>query len=291
MSATVAIKEKRALPGGGAGQEGMLILPEDLLDFVAVPRPDGASPAWRIARRFRKAQGAGLGKPGLVWLPGFNSDMLGAKASRVDDWAREHGRAFLRFDYSGHGESDGRFEDGSIGDWLEQSLALIDASTQGPQILIGTSMGAWIALLVARRLAARGETNRLHGLILLAPAVDFTEELMWKLLPRDALRDLETKGVWMRPSEYSPEPTPITRRLIEEARANHLLMGGVIRAHAPVQILQGLEDADVPWSHAVAVVEHMAGDPVALSFIAGGDHRLSREEDMARLIATIEGVA
>ncbi len=259
------------------------------LDFVEVARP-GGGPPWRIARRLRKARGAGLGKPGLVWLTGFGSDMQGTKASRVDDWAAEHGRAFLRFDYSGHGESEGRFEDGCIGDWLTQSLALIESSTEGPQILIGTSMGAWIALLVARELAARGETARLHGLVLLAPAVDFTEELMWKEMSEEARRDIETKGVWLRPSDYSPEPMPITRRLIEEARANHLLMGGVIRTHAPAHILQGLEDADVPWSHAVATVEHMAGDPVALSFIAGGDHRLSREEDIARLIATVEGM-
>ncbi len=263
---------------------------ETKLDFVEVARPEGGAP-WRIARRLRKACGAGVGKPGLVWLTGYGSDMLGTKASRVDDWAAARGRAFLRFDYSGHGESEGRFEDGCIGDWLTQSLALIEASTQGPQILIGTSMGAWIALLIARRLAARGEAGRLHALVLLAPAVDFTEELMWKEMPDAARRDIETKGVWLRPSDYSPEPMPVTRRLIEEARANHLLMGGVIRAHAPAHILQGLQDADVPWTHAVAVVEHMAGDPVALSFIAGGDHRLSREEDIARLIATIESLA
>jgi pimeloyl-ACP methyl ester carboxylesterase len=225
--------------------------------------------------------------PGVVWLGGFASDMEGTKAAHLDQWAKSKGRAFLRFDYSGHGASGGRFEEDVIGDWLEQSLAVFERSTSGPQIVVGTSMGGWIALLLARRLAARKEEKRLAGLILLAPAVDFTEELMWATFDDATKREVEEKGVWMRPSAYSPEPTPITRRMIEEAR-KHLLFGGEIRAYAPVHILQGMADPDVPWRHALKLVEHLSGDPVTLSLIADGDHRLSREQDLAQLVAAVE---
>lgn len=257
----------------------------DLLDFIDVPNP--ADGAWRIARRLRPAVGAGRDAPGLVWLGGFASDMKGAKASFLDQWARERGRAFLRFDYSGHGESGGRFEDGAIGDWLEQSVALFERSTQGPQIVVGTSMGGWIALLLARRLAEKGATARLRGLILLAPAIDFTETLMWDNLDAAARRDIMEKGAWRRASAYAPEPTPITRRLIEEGRA-HLLLGGAIRSYASVHILQGMRDPDVPWRHALTLVEHLNADPATLTLIADGDHRLSRDEDLARLAAAVE---
>lgn len=259
------------------------------VDFVEVPRPDGSGPPWRIARLLRRARGEGLKRPGLVWLGGFGSDMRGAKAERVDAFARESGRAFLRFDYSGHGESDGAFEEGTIGDWLEQSLALFENSTDGPQIIVASSMGAWIALLLARRLAERDAAQRLRALVLLAPAVDFTEELIWKNLDGGARRELETTGVWLRPSEYSLDPLPITRRLIEDGR-RRLLMGGVIRAYAPVHILQGMADADAPWRHALALSERLAMDPLVLTFISDGDHRLSREEDLRRLLTTIESI-
>jgi len=163
----------------------------------------------------REARGAGRDRPGLVWLGGFASDMRGAKASFVDAYAASQGRALLRFDYSGHGESafdtpGGRFEDGAIGDWLEQSLSLFEVSTRGPQILIGTSMGAWIALLLARRLNEIRLRDRLRALLLLAPAVDFTEELLWKMLPAAARRLIAEKGVYARPSPYGGPPTPIT---------------------------------------------------------------------------------
>lgn len=265
----------------------------DALDFIDIARPDGAAPPWRIARRMRRPHGhgtqSGLDKPGVVWLGGFNSDMLGAKASFLDGWAKEQGRAFLRFDYSGHGELGGRFEDGAIGDWLEQSVAVFERSTLGPQILVGASMGAWIALLLARRLAEKGASNRLRGLVLLAPAIDFTQELLWKNLSDAARRHIEKKGVWRWPSRYSPQPTPITRRLVEEGRA-HLLLGGVVRSHAPVHILQGMDDPDVPWRHALALVERLCADPVVLTFIRDGDHRLSREADLALLASAVEGV-
>lgn len=262
------------------------VVTEPDIDYLDVPDPAGGAP-WRIARRLRPAAGAGAKAPGLVWLGGFASDMSGTKARFLDDWAGARGGAFLRFDYSGHGASEGRFEDGCIGDWLEQSLAVFERSTFGPQIVIGTSMGGWIALLLARRLAAKGATERLAGLILLAPAVDFTEALMWESLDTAGKREIMEKGALLRPSQYSPDPTPITRRLIEDGR-EHLLLGGVIRAHARVHILQGMADPDVPWRHALTLVEHLSADPATLTFIAGGDHRLSREEDLALLASAVE---
>jgi len=261
-------------------------LSETALDYVDVENPAGGA-AWRIARRLRPATAAGDGGPGIVWLGGFASDMESTKAGFLDEWARERGRAFLRFDYSGHGASGGRFEDGCIGDWLEQAAAVFDRSTRGPQIVVGSSMGGWIALLLARRLAEKNETSRLSGLVLLAPAVDFTEELMWKNADEATRREIMEKGAWLRASQYSVNPTPITRRLVEDGR-KHLLLSGIIRSHARVHILQGMADPDVPWRHALTIVEHLSADPVTLSFIADGDHRLSRPQDLAQLGAAVE---
>jgi len=253
----------------------------DALDFLDIPNPQGAG-AWRIARRLRPAAAGAQNASGLVWLGGFASDMDGTKASFLDKWAKARGRGYLRFDYSGHGRSEGRFEDGCIGDWLEQSVEVFKRSTQGPQIVIGSSMGAWIALLLARRLAAKSESGKLAGLILLAPAVDFTEALMWESFKKRTRSEIMKTGVLRRPDQ-----PPVTWRLIEEGR-NHLLLGGLIRTHARVHILQGMRDEDVPWRHALTIVEHLNADPVTLTFIADGDHRLSRPEDLAQLAAAIE---
>ena len=260
--------------------------PGDGVDFIEVDNPAGGAP-WRLARRLRRATQRGDGGPGIVWLGGFASDMASTKAGYLDAFAQARGRAFLRFDYSGHGLSPGRFADGCIGDWLAQAAGAFDQSTKGPQIVVGSSMGGWLALLLARRLAEKGETQRLAGLVLLAPAVDFTEELIWKNLDEAARRDILEKGAWLRASQYAPEPTPITRRLIEDGR-RHLLLGGVIRTHARVHILQGMADPDVPWRHALTLVEHLSADPVTLTFIADGDHRLSRDPDLAQLAAAVE---
>src|SRR5262249_42370086 len=166
--------------------------------------------------------------PGLFWLGGFKSDMKGTKAEALDLWARDHGRAMTRFDYSGHGESGGNFMHGTIGRWLEESLAVFDAFCRGPQVVIGSSMGGWLALLLARELAQRGAANAsVIAVVLVAPAVDFTEELMWKRFPAEVKREIEANGVWQRPSQYSDEPYPITRNLIEEGRS-HLLLAGMI---------------------------------------------------------------
>ncbi len=239
---------------------------------------------------YRQVQATAQGRPGVVWLGGFKSDMLSTKAERIGEWAQAHGRAFLRFDYSGHGESDGRFEEGTIGQWAAQSLAMVRALTSGPQILVGSSMGGWIALLVARELARLGETERLAGMVLIAPAVDFTEDLMWPQLPADAKQDILEKGFWLRPTQYADEPYPVTRALFEDGRKN-LLFTEPVRSHCPVHILQGMQDPDVPWRHAQKLVDHLAQDPVTLTFIRDGDHRLSREEDIERLLKAIEGIA
>lgn len=226
----------------------------------------------------------------VVWLGGFRSDMLATKASRLDRWAQERGRAFLRLDYTGHGESEGAFEDATIGLWTRDALAALDALSDGaPLVLVGSSMGGWIALLLARALAARGEAERLKGLVLIAPAVDFTQELMWAQMPDEAREAIARDGRWLRPSAYSSEPFPITRELIEEGRAN-LLFGAPIRAHAPVHILQGMDDPDVPWRHAQKLFEHLPADPVTLSYVKDGDHRLSREQDLRLIVAAVEAI-
>jgi pimeloyl-ACP methyl ester carboxylesterase len=232
--------------------------------------------------------GQGAGQPGLFWLGGFKSDMRSTKASALLAWAETRGRAALALDYSGHGESSGSLEDGTIGRWFEEALTVFRAETHGPQIVLGSSMGGWIALLLARALASAGEMDRLHGLVLIAPAVDFTAH-MWETFPADVRRTIETEGRWLRPSEYSPEPYPITRQLIEEGK-KHLLLGGTIRTHAPVHILQGMQDQDVPWKRATLLIEHLAGDPAVLTLVKDGDHRLSREEDLQRLFAAIEAM-
>jgi pimeloyl-ACP methyl ester carboxylesterase len=223
--------------------------------------------------------------PGLFWLGGFKSDMKGTKAAALDAWAEGKGRAIVRFDYSGHGESGGDFADGTIGRWLEETLAVFAACVRGPQIVIGSSMGGWLALLLARALAERAKES-LAGLVLIAPAVDFTEELVWKRLPPDVRREIEEKGAWLRPSSYGDGPYPITRRLIEEGR-NHLLLGGMIEPGCPVRILQGVQDPDVPWQHAVELCSRIARDDVVLTLVKDGDHRLSRPEDIERLIAAV----
>jgi len=224
--------------------------------------------------------------PGLFWLSGFNSDMRGTKAIALDAWAAERNRACVRFDYSGHGESGGAFVDGTIGRWLEETVAVFEQFCAGPQVVIGSSMGGWMALLLAREMARRpARRASLAGLVLIAPAPDFTEELMWKNFSPEARHQIETNGVWLRPSAYG-EPYPITRALIEEGR-NHLLLGGSIDVGCPVRILQGAQDPDVPWQHAFALAHRLPVDDVVLTMIQDGDHRLSRPQDIARMIAAV----
>jgi pimeloyl-ACP methyl ester carboxylesterase len=237
--------------------------------------------ARRIAVRARLGA-----SPGLIWLGGFNSDMTGTKAVALDAWAAERGRACVRFDYSGHGESGGAFIDGTIGRWLEESVAVFERFCRGTQVVIGSSMGGWMALLLAREIARRQlSLASLAGLVLIAPAPDFTEQLMWNGFPPEVREEIRTRGVWMRPSQYG-DPYPIARALIEEGR-NHLLLGSAIDVGCPVRILQGAQDPDVPWQHAFALAHRLPSEDVVLTVIQDGDHRLSRPQDIARIIAAV----
>jgi pimeloyl-ACP methyl ester carboxylesterase len=247
--------------------------------FVDVGTGDAAR---RIAVRARPGAA-----PGLFWLGGFNSDMRGTKALALDAWAADHGRACVRFDYSGHGESGGKFVDGTIGRWLEESVAVFERFCTGPQVVIGSSMGGWIALLLAREVVRRSRNTSLAGLVLIAPAPDFTEELMWKNFSPEIRQEIETEGLWLRPSQYGDgSPYLITRALIEEGR-NHLLLGGSIDVGCPVRILQGGQDPDVPWQHAFALAHRLPADDMVLTMIQDGDHRLSRPQDIARIMAAV----
>jgi pimeloyl-ACP methyl ester carboxylesterase len=255
------------------------------------PAPSGLEPALivvgeGIAARSIAVRAREGSAPGLFWLGGFKSDMAGTKALALDEWAAAQRRACVRFDYSGHGESGGAFVDGTIGRWLEESVVVFDRFCAGPQVVIGSSMGGWMALLLAREIARRpaGRAS-LAGLVLIAPAPDFTEVLMWNGFSPKVKQEIESKGVWLRPSEYG-EPYPITRALIEEGR-NHLLLGSAIEVGCPVRILQGAQDPDVPWQHAFALAHRLPADDVVLTMIQDGDHRLSRPQDIARIIAAV----
>jgi pimeloyl-ACP methyl ester carboxylesterase len=215
--------------------------------------------------------------PVVVFCPGFASDMGGTKAMRLWAWCGALGVAMLRFDYSGHGASGGRFVDGCIGDWAADAAHVIEVAAPGREIvLVGSSMGGWIALLLARRLGAR-----VKGLVLVAPAPDFTERLIKPALSAEALAALRTQGAIYPPSAYG-EPVPITWRLLEDG-ARHLLLDGKIALDCPVRILHGFEDADVPWRHSLLLVEALEVADLRATFVKGGDHRLSREADLQAL--------
>lgn len=227
--------------------------------------------------------------PGLVWLGGYRSDMMGTKAQALDAWAERTGHACLRHDYSGHGESGGRFEDGTISLWLEQSVAVLRRFTSGPQILVGSSMGAWIALRMIQELRKAGEGARVAGLILLAPAPDFTVELMEPNLTEAQRREMEEKGYFSEPSDYSDEPNIYTKALLEDGRRNRVLEG-IVETGCPVHILQGMNDPDVPYTHAEKLLRHLPVCDVTLSLIRDGDHRLSRPQDIDLILRSVEGM-
>jgi len=233
-------------------------------------------------RQIAYVQSKGMG-PGVVFLGGFNSDMTGSKAEFLAGWCAARGQAFLRFDYSGHGTSEGLFEDGTIGRWAEDAACVIAALTEGPQILIGSSMGGWIALLLATR-----RKFALRGVIGIAPAPDFTEDLMWAEFPPAVREAILRDGVWHRPSEYGA-PYPITRALIEDGR-NQLLLRGPMALDCPLRILQGQQDPDVPWRHALRIADAVTGGDVRVTLIKDGDHRLSRDVDLALLAETLEHI-
>lgn len=228
-------------------------------------------------------------EPGFVWLGGYRSDMKGTKAAALDEWAQRTGRAFVRFDYSGHGESGGDFAQGTISRWLEESLAVFRAFTTGRQILVGSSMGGWIALRMVQELHRAGEGDRLAGLLLIAPAPDFTTELVEPQLSDAQRQDLAEKGWFGEPSQYSDDPYVYTRALFEDGERNRVLTD-LIDTHCPVHILQGMQDPDVPYRHAMRLTEHLPADDVTLSLVRDGDHRLSRPQDIAMMIRAAEGL-
>ena len=230
------------------------------------------------------------GLAGLVWLPGFKSEMTSIKASALATFANERELPMTRFDYSGHGQSGGAFEDGCISRWLEETRAVFSGLTAGPQIVVGSSMGGYLALLLLRSLveASPGEAERIKALVLIAPAWDMTER-MWGRFSTAIKRQIEDTGVYLMPSGYGDGPYPITRELIEDGR-RHLIGERPFNPGRPVHILHGLQDPDVPWEHTLDLVAHLDGDWTRVEAVPDGDHRLSRPEDIALLGATIESL-
>jgi len=237
----------------------------------------------RIAIRHRQGT-----SPGLVWLGGYRSDMIGTKAQALDEWAAQNGHACCRHDYSGHGESGGEFMDGTISRWLEESLAVFDSKCgEGSHVLVGSSMGGWVALRMVEELSRRSESHRVKALLLLAPAPDFTHELMKPQLSDDQKTQLETRGFMEEPSEYSDEPNIFTKALFDDGDENRV-MKGMIETGCPVHILQGMEDPDVPYTHAMKLITYLPNENVSMTLVKDGDHRLSRDQDIALLLRTVE---
>ena len=226
---------------------------------------------------------AGQG-PGVVFLGGFKSDMRGSKAEHLAQWAARTGRAFLRFDYSGHGESSGAFEDGTIGDWAADAMAAISTLTDGPQVLVGSSMGGWISLLVARAMP-----ERVAGLVGIAAAPDFTEDGYWAAATPAQREALLRDGRWELPSEYSDAPYVITRHLIEDGR-NHLVLRTPLDLPFPVRLLQGTADPDVPMDWALRLLDHAQSPDLHLTLVKGADHRFSTPECLGLIEAAIAEV-
>ncbi len=231
---------------------------------------------------YHKLEGDG---PGVVFLGGFKSDMEGTKALFLQDWARANGRAFLRFDYTGHGASSGDFLDGCIGDWARDAMDAVTALTQGPQVLVGSSMGGWISLLVAREMPAR-----VAGLVGIAAAPDFTEDSMWDGFDAGQRRDLQEKGRVELPSDYSDAPYVITRKLIEDGRW-HLVLRQPLSLPFPVRFLQGTADTDVDMSVALRLLEHAEGGDIHLTLVKGADHRFSTPECLALVAKMVDEVS
>jgi len=236
-------------------------------------------PHGRIA--YRLVQGDG---PTLVWLGGFKSDMLGSKAEHLNKWARQNGRAYLRFDYSGHGESEGIFEDGCISEWTADARAVIEAVTDGPLILIGSSMGGWVTCLLVQDLK-----QPLAGAVFIAPAPDFTESLMWPSLSEQDRETIMHDGRLEQRSDYADEPTVLTRKLFEDGR-NNLVLHNPIPIDAPVRIIQGMDDPDVPYTHAFRLADRLTSNDVVIGMTKSGDHRMSTPEDLMRLTSAIIGI-
>jgi len=236
-------------------------------------REDGATIA------YHRTEG---NRPGVIFLGGFRSDMSGIKATALEAHCRATGRAFLRFDYFGHGESSGVFTDGTIGRWSKDALCALDELTDGPQVLVGSSMGGWIMLLVAL-----ARPDRVAALVGIAAAPDFTESLMWHHYPPLVRETILRDGIYYEPSEYDENPYPITRALIEDGR-NHLMLERPIAVHCPARLIHGMQDRSVPWEHALLISEQLLSAHVTLTLVKDGDHRLSRDEDIARMLRLVD---
>lgn len=234
----------------------------------------------KIAMRRRQGQGTPI-----VWIGGFRSDMMSTKALALNEFAARIHLPMIRFDYTAHGESPGVFEDCGISNWLEDTLAVLDTLGDVKPVLVGSSMGGWLTLLAVRERVERGLPDP-KALVLIAPAVDFTEELMWAEFSDQIKSQILREGVYHQPSAYG-EPYAITRHLIEDGR-KHLMFGSVIDPRAPVAILQGMHDDAVPYTHATKLLEHMPQADCSISFVKDGDHRLSRPEDIELLLRTVE---
>ena len=235
-------------------------------------RADGAT----IAYRRRGGKG-----PGVIFMGGFMSDMSGTKARTLDAYCTARGQAFLRFDYFGQGASSGDFADATVGHWKDDALAVLDSLTSGPQVLVGSSMGGWLMLL-----AALARPDRIAALVGIAAAPDATEALMWKRLPAEMRDRIMREGSVRIPSAYASEGYLITRRLIEDGR-RHVVADRPIPLACPVRLLHGMRDPDVPWQTSLALAERLQGDDVRVILVKDGDHRLSRDQDLALLQDTI----
>lgn len=226
-----------------------------------------------------------VNRPGVVWLGGFRSDMTGTKAQHLSTWAQTTDRSFLRFDYSGHGASEGRFEAGCLSDWIEDAIFMLTELTDGPQILVGSSMGAWIATHVALQ-----KRRRVAGIVFIAPAPDFTEKLMWPTFDAATKKKLRENGRIEEASDYCDNPTILTQKLFEDGRQN-LVMTGEIEIDCPIIILQGMADPDVPYQHALAFAEYLTSTNLQILMSKSGDHRLSSPSDLDRLTQAVESVS
>ena len=235
-------------------------------------RPDGGTIAYHMT--------AGR-SPAVLFLTGLRSDMTGSKALALEAMCRERGQTYLRFDYRGHGQSSGAFVEGTVGDWHDDALEVIDRLIQGPLVLVGSSLGGWLMLL-----AALARPARIAGLVGIAPAADFTEELMWQRLSPEQRAALLRDGVLHLSSPYGPEPTPITRNLIEEGR-HHLLLGGPIPFAGPVRLIHGLADTDVPWQTSQRIAERLTSTDVEIILVKDGGHRLSEPRDLERMCGIV----
>jgi pimeloyl-ACP methyl ester carboxylesterase len=225
---------------------------------------------------------------GVFWLSGLKSDMRGTKAGALAGAARATGRRCLRFDYSGHGASQGNFADCAISDWLADTVQMFLGVARGEQIIVGSSMGGYLALLLAKTIRQHfpQELWRIKGMVLIAPAPDMTEDLMWGQFDEPARREIEQRGQWLMPSAYG-DGYVITRRLIEDGR-RHLILNEHLLVDFPVRILHGMEDPDVPWRHGLKLFERLEGEDVRFTLIKGGDHRLSTARDLGIIVGTVE---